>query len=722
MTSTVFHVPAHFAVLADGDDSCLLFSETGNLRLTGIAAAIARAAKAPVTVDQLYAVLSPDYGPLDIQAASLDMVRRGLLGMGEPSADHATLVAERIDPQAFVGAPVPVVVLGDVEARPILDALARLGMRGDVVGEELTPDEVPVIVLIDDVLNPDLPSLGEALFSQARTWLLVRPTGLVSWVGPWFEPEGEYCSECLLDRARGLKYVEITAGNAGLGDQIRAYPSSIAGAAAVIAAECAALEVARRLAGTPPVCAGAVLTWDQRTMETRRHLVSQRPQCRQCGDPTLLTRPQPAITLVESETRSGEGGLRTRDPLMAWERTERLVSPITGITGAIRRSQGLPDDVHLYVAGPVLGSSWTTVSEIRKSFVPGGKGSSATQARMSALGEAIERHSGIWREPREQRWHSWNEVADTATHPQSLIGFSDRQYARREITNQTGRSKVHWVPRRLDDAEVVSWTSAWSLTHGEPRLLPTSYCYLEFREPGIEPFCLGDTNGCAAGSTLEEAILQGLLEVVERDAAAIWWYNRIQREGIHVSEASVAQYAELGRTIDLIDITSDNGVPVYAAVSAESESRRGIVVGFGAHPDPAIAIDRAITEGLQCAQAVHGPIDPMQRMLLTDISLDSDPWLTSSRQRAIIDPRAPRRIAAAVEWIVDRLREQELDVIVLDQTLPDVGLPVVRVAVPGMPHFWPRFGHARLYDVPVAMGHLTTATPEEELNPIPITW
>ncbi len=56
----------------------------------------------------------------------------------------------------------------------------------------------------------------------------------------------------------------------------------------------------------------------------------------------------------------------------------------------------------------------------------------------------------------------------------------------------------------------------------------------------------------------------------------------------------------------------------------------------------------------------------------------------------------------------------------LDQTRPDIGIPVVRVVVPGLRHFWARFAPGRLYDVPVALGRLAKATRYENLNPIPL--
>ena len=61
-----------------------------------------------------------------------------------------------------------------------------------------------------------------------------------------------------------------------------------------------------------------------------------------------------------------------------------------------------------------------------------------------------------------------------------------------------------------------------------------------------------------------------------------------------------------------------------------------------------------------------------------------------------------------------------MEFLVLDQTRPDIGMPVVRVIVPGMRHFWARFAPGRLYDVPVAMGRRRRPLAEADLNPAPV--
>ena len=61
-----------------------------------------------------------------------------------------------------------------------------------------------------------------------------------------------------------------------------------------------------------------------------------------------------------------------------------------------------------------------------------------------------------------------------------------------------------------------------------------------------------------------------------------------------------------------------------------------------------------------------------------------------------------------------------LEMLVLDQTRPDIGIPVTKVVVPGMRHFWARYAPGRLYDVPVTMGWRETALTEDQLNPVTI--
>ena len=103
-------------------------------------------------------------------------------------------------------------------------------------------------------------------------------------------------------------------------------------------------------------------------------------------------------------------------------------------------------------------------------------------------------------------------------------------------------------------------------------------------------------------------------------------------------------------------------------------------------------------------------------------TVQNQPYLAPSADAAAlrladVPDLSTERIDTDVSWLVHHLARHGLEVLVLDQTRPDVGLPVVRVVVPGLRHFWARFGPGRLYEVPVKQGWIPRPLDESELNP-----
>jgi ribosomal protein S12 methylthiotransferase accessory factor len=80
-----------------------------------------------------------------------------------------------------------------------------------------------------------------------------------------------------------------------------------------------------------------------------------------------------------------------------------------------------------------------------------------------------------------------------------------------------------------------------------------------------------------------------------------------------------------------------------------------------------------------------------------------------------------RDLYEEVSWCRAQVEAKGLEMLVLDLTRPDVGLPVVKVTVPGMRHFWRRLAPGRLYDVPVQMGWLAERLEEEQINEVDLT-
>jgi thiazole/oxazole-forming peptide maturase SagD family component len=350
-----------------------------------------------------------------------------------------------------------------------------------------------------------------------------------------------------------------------------------------------------------------------------------------------------------------------------------------------------------------------------------GKGRTPTQARASALAEAIERHASLWQGDEPSLLASLAELRGEAVAPRALLNFSDRQYAERPGDPGDWR---HTAPRPFHEDAVLAWTPCWSLTAGERRHLPTTFCFNHAPQPLAEQVCPFDPNGNAAGNCREEAILQGFLELVERDAVGIWWFNRLQRPGVALESfpggycAEVeAQYRALGWQLWVLDLTSDLEIPVMVALGLDPRSGR-FVVGFGCHLDPALALERAVTEANQIFDR-----DPAKPALFTLADLERPAFVfphpeRDARRWADFPPVAPADLAEEVRCCIRRAQARGLETIVLDYTRPDLVLATVKVVVPGLRHFWRRLGRGRLYDVPVAMGELERPWREEDLNPL----
>jgi ribosomal protein S12 methylthiotransferase accessory factor len=370
-----------------------------------------------------------------------------------------------------------------------------------------------------------------------------------------------------------------------------------------------------------------------------------------------------------------------------------------------------------------------------------GKGTSDVQARASGLCEGLERYSGVFRGDEPRRRARLSELGGSAVAPADCLLFSARQYRERDARNATG-SCFGFIPLPVDPEANLDWSPVWSLTRREVRYLLTAFCYYDYPQPAEQTHCVGCSNGNAAGNTLEEAILQGFLELVERDSVALWWYNRVRRPGVDLHSFGEPYLARLqvflhghGREFWALDLTADLGIPVFASMCRRTNGPpEQIVFGFGAHLDPKIALLRAVTE---MNQMLSSPLLEPEGKETGDRTTDplTAHWLataTTANQPYLLPADGPARTAASYPhaWADDltedvrvcqALVEQAgMEMLVLDQTRPEVGLPVAKVIVPGLRHFWPRFAPGRLYDVPVRLGWLPGPLAEEELNPIPM--
>jgi ribosomal protein S12 methylthiotransferase accessory factor YcaO len=151
--------------------------------------------------------------------------------------------------------------------------------------------------------------------------------------------------------------------------------------------------------------------------------------------------------------------------------------------------------------------------------------------------------------------------------------------------------------------------------------------------------------------------------------------------------------------------------------------QENIEFGSGAHFDKRIALLRALTElnqFLSIGLMGGGTGEKSSLDGVTPLRLQDHAFLTPNGDPADPSDATPVPLdntRKQVDACVDIARRAGLDFLVLNQTRPDIGVPIVRVIVPGLRHFYRRFGPGRLYDIPVKLGWLDRPRLENELTP-----
>ncbi len=357
-----------------------------------------------------------------------------------------------------------------------------------------------------------------------------------------------------------------------------------------------------------------------------------------------------------------------------------------------------------------------------------GRGLAADEARMSCAGEAAELVSCV-------RWGdeplvsaSFASLGEAAIHPASVLLASDEQYERRESWNL--RHGGHdWLPERFDEHAEVEWVEAFSPDGSGQAYVTAAQAYIGYSDPGMAgTFAFAESNGCAAGRTLEDAAVSAFLELVERDATALWWYGRHRRPAVPLGGLAgappiVAWLGDRGRTCHLLDLTCDLGIAVRAAVSADARGGT-VAIGVAAHFDPHRAGTAAMTEMMQTLYSLDlrrampaEAGDPFQFWLDT-VSCEAMPHLVpGGPMPSGGDGDAP--MPATLEQCVRLCRDRGLRLLMIDMTRAGLGVPVARVIVPGLRPLSARFAAGRLFDVPVQLGWCDRPRTVAELNDVP---
>lgn len=334
-----------------------------------------------------------------------------------------------------------------------------------------------------------------------------------------------------------------------------------------------------------------------------------------------------------------------------------------------------------------------------------GKGLSTGQALASACMELLERHCAALKSDDAVRQASYARVADEAIDPGRFVLAAKAPF---------------------DPAVKIDWIWGYSLTRAVPALVPANlvFCPYEPRR-GSQVIAWTDSNGLAAGNNLEEAVLHGLLEVIERDAVMISEYNRLPHadiapEGIpEACRPLLGLLERSGYRSAFMSISTDLPFPVVAAFLARGDDPRDRSVAFGSHLSRILALERALTEAVQV-------LPP---------SVNHGGWLRSGASERYARPASGEiafseladhtatDLRAGIETCVAALEDVGSEVVVVDLSLPDIPFPAVRVLATGLQpllHKADRRISRRFFDVPVELGFRVRPVPPADVRIWPL--
>jgi len=323
----------------------------------------------------------------------------------------------------------------------------------------------------------------------------------------------------------------------------------------------------------------------------------------------------------------------------------------------------------------------------RSIAVSQGKGLTLEAAKASGLMEAVE------------TFH-----AESITRP-LILGTA------RELDRSHRLANIDQLPRaigsRFGPDEPILWIEGYDLLGGSSRWLPYEFVHTDYTlPPGPASGCFpANTNGLASGNHLLEAVSHGVCEVIERDATTLWMQGGERFRGGRVlrldsvddgaCQELLERFTRARVAVRVWDTTSDVGVAsFYCLVMGRDDGFADPEFGGGCHPARQVALLRALTEAAQARTTyIAGSRDDFAR----------DDYSVTGRSRRhrqcrmLMDTGGEERdfhdvpscesdtLREDVESVLRSLRSADIQqALVVDLTKPELGVPVVRVVVPGL--------------------------------------
>lgn len=318
----------------------------------------------------------------------------------------------------------------------------------------------------------------------------------------------------------------------------------------------------------------------------------------------------------------------------------------------------------------------------------GGKGITRDHAKASAMMEGFERYSAERQDDDKTVIATLDEIAGKGNYidPKSLNLGQD-----------------------LEKKDLTDFNLEWNLAHDiisdEDYYVPSNAVYHPYvPNDSIDGLFKSNTNGLASGNILDEAILHGMFEVIERDAWSIFElthknYAQINLDSIEsdIVNDTIDKFEAEGIKIKLMDFTADIKIPTIAASADDTVSKDAglLTLGMGTHLDPEVAILRALTEVAQSrATQINGAREDTVR---ADFAREAgyermkriNKYYFRQEEEQInlsdIENKSTTSITEDIKIVKDELISNDISkILYTDLTRPELDISVVRVIIPEM--------------------------------------
>ncbi|NKQ39232.1 MAG: YcaO-related McrA-glycine thioamidation protein [Methanosarcinales archaeon] len=310
-----------------------------------------------------------------------------------------------------------------------------------------------------------------------------------------------------------------------------------------------------------------------------------------------------------------------------------------------------------------------------------GKGITESHARISAIMEGFER--------------AYAEPNGLQTKDKFIDSYEKIQESHNTI------NPIHLtLPGKLINNTNIEWTEGWDLLNKESVFVPSNAVYHPYDSEQSSKLFRSNTNGLAAGNTIEEAILHGLLEVVERDALSIAEFNRNSGKEIILDNENSINFtlfnkfknADIELRLWLLSHDTDITTVVASTDDLKLKDPALLVMGAGSHLNPEIAIRRAITEVAQSRLVqIHGTREDTDRekfvrtvghermKRLNKIWYKQGETIQSSKLKDISCNMPFKNI----ETVLNQIKHISKNVVVINLSKENIGTFVVRLIIPG---------------------------------------